>query len=317
MVCDIGGRIPDLFPTRELAGEQFWELISAITPRLSLALRHGLGIPEVLYSCDSPGARYTSQSGVPAILQTTLPHLSDEPDALFDELREQMKSRPLASIRAHYDALFGWLTRRLDKQLWVERSGGVFIIIERLHALFPDARFIHIVRDGRDTAFSIREHAGFRMFIVGAMLTELLGNDPYRSTDRTHLERIPPPLRAFLPECFDARAFREYRVPLAMCGRLWSEQLANGLKVLAGVPAESVLTLRYEDFFTEPLVQLDRLARFLGDDYVDSDWAQLCAQQVRRPQSAWRTLPDSAAAELTAACQPGLDLLRNAGIVYP
>lgn len=317
MVCDIGGRIPDLFPAHEIDGEQFWELISAITPRLSLALRHGLDIPEVLYSCHSPGARYSSQSGVPVILQTTLPHLSDEPDALFDALREQLRSRPAAPIRTHYDALFGWLTQRMDKQLWVERSGGAFIIIEALHATFTDARFIHIVRDGRDTALSIREHTGFRMFILGAMLTELLGSDPYKSADRTHLERIPPPLRAFLPESFDARAFRDYRVPLDVCGGLWSQQLANGLKVLAGVPAESVLTVRYEDFLAEPLAQLDRLTRFLGDEWVDADWASACAQLVRRPRSSWRAIPEPAAGELAAACQPGFDLLRSVGIDYP
>jgi hypothetical protein len=313
-VCDIGGRIPDLFPQEPIDGHRFWELISAITPRVSLALRHGVAMPEVLYPHDSPGARYSSETGVPAVLQVALPHLTDDHDALFDELREPVSSQPLAPIRAHYEHLFGWLQRRFGKRVWIERSGGAFVIIEPLYATFPDARFIHIVRDGRDTAISMREHVGFRLFLLMSMLTEMLGVDPHESTDRTNIDRVPPPLRAFLPESFDVDAFRDYRVPLALCGGLWSQQIGNGLNILGGLPTERVLTLRYEDFLTDAGTQLDRLAAFLDEEFVDKDWSARCAAGVRQPRSSWRALPEADARELTAACQPGFDLLRGAGI---
>ncbi len=316
-VCDLGGRIPALFPEEAIDGPQFWSLISAITPRESCALRHGVAMPEVLYPYDSPSARYSAKTGVPAIMQATLPHLTDAHDALFDELREQVISQPSAPMRAHYNHLFGWLMRRFDKEVWIERSGGIFVLIEPLLATFPDARFIHIVRDGRDTALSIHEHIGFRMFIVPNMLTEMLGVDPFESPDRTNIERVPPPMRAFLPERFDAEAFRKFRVPLAMCGGLWSQQIANGMRVLGTLPSERVLTLRYEDFFVDPEKQLGKLAAFLGDQFVDEEWAATCAKMVKKPRSSWQNLPDDTARELQAACQPGFDLLRTSGIEYP
>ncbi|GAB4537448.1 MAG: sulfotransferase [Haliangiales bacterium] len=316
-VCDLGGRIPDLFTEDALDGARFWALISAINPRERLTLRHGVAMPEVIYPYDSPAARYSPESGVPAILQVTLPHLTDQPDALFDELREQVVTWPAAPIRAHYEALFSWLAQRLGKRLWVERTGGAFVIIEPLHAMFPDARYLHIVRDGRDTALSIREHLGFRIFILGSMMTELLGVDPYAAPDPSHVERVPSPLRALLPGGFDAQAFRDYRVPLEMCGQLWSQQIANGLGVLATVPAESQLTVRYEDILADPSAQLGRMAEFFGDEFVDRDWIASCAALVRSPRSSWRSLPEAEADALTAACQPGFELLRAAGVEYP
>lgn len=318
--CDIGGRIPALFPEEPVDGQHFWQLISAVTPRLSLALRHGVAMPEVLYPHQSPDARYSSESGVPVILQVVLPHLAEARgercDELFDEVREQVIERPSAPIRAHYEHLFGWLTSRFDRRIWLERTGGVFVIIEPLHAAFPDARYIHIVRDGRDTAISISEHIGFRLFILGTMFTEMMGVDPYESPDRSHVDQVPGPLRRFLPENFDATMFRDFRVPLATCGGLWSQQLGNGMKVLSSVPSERVLTLRYEDFFTEPTVQLDRLAGFLGDEFVDREWSAQCARMVKKPRSSWRALPERDARELAAACQPGFELLRASGIEY-
>jgi hypothetical protein len=131
-VCDIGGRIPDEFPAAPIYGAHFWEVISAVTPRASLAQRHGVVIPEVLYPYDSPGARYSAETGIPAILQVVLSHLTDAHDALFDEVREQVISRPLAPIRAHYQHLFDWLMQRLDKRIWIERSGGTFVNIHSL-----------------------------------------------------------------------------------------------------------------------------------------------------------------------------------------
>lgn len=316
-VSDIGGRIPDEFPAAAIDGARFWDVISALGPRSSLALRHDAVMPEVLYPYTDPGARYSAETGVPAILLVTLPHLTDAPDALFDEVREQVISRPAAPIRAHYDALFGWLTERFARQMWIERTGPGLMVLGQLHATFPEARFIHIVRDGRDTAISMHNHIGFRLFTAAAMLTEMLGVDPYESSDRTNIDQVPPPLRALLPERFESRALRQFRVPLGVCGQLWSQLVADGLKRFGQLPDDRVLTLRYEDFFVEPERQIDRLARFLGDAFVNRTWAKRCARMVRRPRSSWNALSKAEVSELQAACRPGLDALRGAGIVYP
>lgn len=315
-VCDAGGRIPALFPEAPISGQTFWELISAITPQLTTTLRHDVAMAEIVYPFDSETARYTRQTGAPVISLATLAWLSDDPDALLDSLYASLSSRPRSGIAAHYLALFDQLRERFSRRLWIERSGASFVFIEQVARLFPDARYIHIVRDGRDTAYSMHEHVGFRIFCVGSLLTQMLGVQPFYDAGRAHIERVPQALRSFLPEHFDGKAFRDYRIPLQDCGDLWSQLIANGLQVLGGIDAGRVLHLRYEDFLKDPRPPLEALAGFLGPEYANDGWVEKCSAMVGVPSSNWRALPAGIATSLDKACRPGLSLLRDIGIDY-
>ena len=309
-------RLAEIFSPNVMDGRRFWEIVAAITPNLSLALGHRIEIPEFIYPCDAPEARFSRQTGVPGILHVALPHLTDEHDRLFDLLGDEVRTWPEATIGAHYGHLFGWLAQHFGKRLWVERSGGFLSFAHHLLAMFPDARLVHIVRDGRDTALSMRDHRGFRLTYAMISLEQYLGVNPLLSNDRSQLDRVPAELRPFLPERFDADAFRAFELPLQMFGALWSQWIDEGLKLLDAIPADRLLTLRYEDFFVDPKGQLDTLAAFLGDELVDEDWSARCAATVRRPKSSWRDVPAEEARDLTEACRPGFDLLREAGVHY-
>jgi putative sulfotransferase len=315
MVTDYWARIPETFSSEPIDGQRLWAMVADIPPRINLGLRYGFS-PETLYPCDAPTARFTALTGVPAILHTTLPHLSDDPDAIFDALGAEVNQWPAAPLGEQYARLFGWLETRFGKRLWVERSGTTFGMIGQILATFPEARLVHIVRDGRDVAISMQQHMGFRFGMAVFTLDQYLGVDPLESADRTHIDRVPPELRCFLPENFDVEALRKFQVPLALCGDFWSQQIVDGLEFLSPLPAERLLTLRYEDFFTAPGRQIDALAAFLGDEFIDDDWSARCAATVRPPRSSWHDLPEEDAARLTGACMPGFESLRPAGVFY-
>ena len=304
------------YSTEPMNGRQFWAIIAAITPFVSFQLRHRVSSTEWLYPCDAAGARFTSQSGVPAILVTPLPHLTDDHDAVFRELEAKVTAWPVSTIDRHYQTLFGWLAAKFGKRQWIERSGGGLAMAEQLLAVFPDAQFIHVIRDGRDAALSMREHVGFRLALLMMSLGQILGVDPIESSERSLGESVPAELRPFLPEQFDADSFHAHRVELNLCGTFWSQHLANGLSVLSTIPDDRLLTLRYEDFFVDPKRQLDTLAAFLGEDYIDEAWSARCAATVRPPRSTWRDLPGDEARALTEACRPGFELLAAAGVEY-
>lgn len=308
--------VSEAFSSEPIDGRRFWAAVAGKTSVYSFGLRHGITAPEWLYPCDAPGARFSRQTGVPAILLTTLPHLTKDHDALFDVLQAEVTSWPPATVGKHYRRLFEWLAHHFGKRLWIERSGGGLNLVNLLLPVFPEARFIHVVRDGRDAALSMQEHLAFRLYLIVRSLTELLGADPLQSSDRTHFDRLPPELRSFLPEDFNVDAFRAFRVPLSLCADLWSQQIVNTLPELLALPADRLLTLRYEDFFIDAKAQLDRLAAFLGDDFIDGDWSTRCAATVRKPRSTWRDLPEEEAHALTEACRPGCELLREAGVHY-
>ncbi|MFG2525972.1 hypothetical protein [Streptomyces sp. NPDC048527] len=113
-------------------------------------IRNGTPVPEHLYP-HSPG-RFTGATGVPALFLTTLPHLTPDPDALFDALRPVLTARPRGPVDGHYHALFAELSARRGSHAVVERSGFSLGFVPQLRQHFPEARFVHLYREGSDCA---------------------------------------------------------------------------------------------------------------------------------------------------------------------
>jgi len=317
---DLGGRIAACFDAGPVTADALATLLLVPPPKQTLMHRNGVSMDEVLYR---PGgsARFSAETGVPAILQTTLPHLAGGPgadpaeatlaaDAVFDEVARFVRTRPPAPMAAHLAALFAWLARRFDRSRWVERSGGSLRIVQRLADAFPDARFVHLVRDGRDVARSMSRHAGFKLMFIAAALTEILGVDPFESADRRYAGDIPDELAGFLPEAFDAAAFHAYRAPLALCGLYWSGEILAGTRALAALPPDRVLTLRYEALAARPSDELHRLAGFIDPEPVDGAWLARAAAMVRPPAPRPATDP-ATQRELDQACASGLAVIET------
>jgi putative sulfotransferase len=292
-LSDLGRRINVMFSDQPVDGRTFWAFAAEVTPHSNFTIRHRIAPPEIIYPWASPSARYSSETGIPAILMATLPHLTADHEALFDLLRDEVENWPTSTMKEHYGHLFGWLAQYFGKRLWVERSGAAFVMLDRMLAAFPDARFVHIVRDGRDAAISMGGQLDFRLHLVMSMIEQHLGVDPMDSPDRANVDRVPAQLRPFLPETFAAEPFRAFDpVPLSLYGEFWTQQMDMGLKALRSLPAQRVLSVRYEDFFVDAKSQLDALARYLGEEFIDEDWSARCAATVRRPKSTWRDLPE-------------------------
>ena len=138
---DLGGRIAQGFAPEPIDAAAFWRIVGGAHPKQSTLLRHGVAMPEMLYR-PSGSSRFSVDSGVPAILQAVLPHLSSDPDRLFAEVETFVASLPSAPVAEHYARLFAWLTTRFGKRMWVERSGGSLRVVQRLIDAFPGARFL-------------------------------------------------------------------------------------------------------------------------------------------------------------------------------
>lgn len=308
---DFGGRIYEAFSEQLIDGKTFFQLFGEISPRSNLLVKHDVAPSEFIYPFNSSKYRFSSKTGIPPILNVTLPHLTANCDDLFDEIKLLFIGRSTTTVREHYNYFFDWLQHKFNKSLWIERTGGSLVIVEQLLNTFPNARFIHLVRDGRDCAISMSNHLGFRLFVLGQILTEYLGIDPYKCNDRTNLDKLPLKYKNFLPENFDRQAFLEYQLPLSICGELWSQQILNGLKVFNELSQERVLTLVYEDLLDNPELSLQKLALFLGKEFVNSSWIEKAAGIIRRPRSSWKNLPVSSQYEVTEKCQIGFEVLKN------
>jgi len=307
-VVDFGGQIPRSFAEGEYTGQQFWDIISPAMPRVNKLAAHDVPCPEYLYPFKKPGMRFNTETGIPNIAMIFLPHLSDDPDALYAELDQVVPKQPTGTMHWHYEQLFQYLMDKFGNKVWVERSGGSLVYLAELVKTFPDAKFIHLVRDGRNVAPSMQKHTGFRMFMICSQLTEALGFDPYETDDRTGVENLPPELAAFLPENFTREAFLSAAPPLEAMGGLWSQMVSGGVAALSQFPSERVLTLGYEDLCLNSREKLNELLGFVGVD-VDPAWIDNMADSIMMSPNSWKTLPADEQAKLNAACAPGMEAI--------
>ncbi|NSC20074.1 sulfotransferase, partial [Streptomyces albus subsp. chlorinus] len=263
---------PGALPDEPLDGAEFWRLLASPRPFADRMIRDGTPVPEHLYP-HSPG-RFAAGGGqgVPALCLTTLPHLTDDPDALFDALRPALVARSRGPAAGHYRALFAELAAHCGGRAVVERSGYSLPLVPALRRHFPEARFVHLYRDGPDCALSMSRHPGFRLieFLAGrARHHRATGHhharDPLAAQEPASLERL------LADDDFDLRAALDQPIPLARFGALWSRTITEGLAHLDALPPGFCVPLAFEELLDAPERELTRLAAHLGVE-PDPGW---------------------------------------------
>jgi Sulfotransferase family len=296
--------MPDPFPPGELDAAAYWRLLSEPWVFFRHAYRLGLRVPEYLY-LPAQGSRFSAATGIPPILTTALPHLSDDPEELYDEVEAFVAGLTPATAAVQHRRLFGWLCHRLGARAWVERSGSSLMYMSQLADAFRDARFVHLYRDGRECAYSFSRHPLYRLGTVDMMLRSRLGMSPYLADDKPP-RQVPPDLRPFMPETFDREAFERLDVPVVEAGQFWSDMIMPALDVLASLPPGRVLQLSYEDLVAEPRQALLRLARFAGLPHTEPGWLDRAVRLAEPRPPRWTGLPQQQISELTRVCEPAM-----------
>jgi Sulfotransferase family len=296
--------MPDPLPPGEMDGAAYWRLLSEPWTFFRHAYQLGLRVPEFLYR-PGPGSRFTPAAGIPPILTTALPHLCDDPEELYDEVKAFVVGLSPASAGVQHSRLFGWLCDRLGALAWVERSGSSLMYMSQLVDAFREAKFVHLYRDGRECAYSFSRHPLYRLGSVEMRLYSRLGISVYLADDKPP-PFVPPDLQPFMPETFDRGAFERFEVPVTETGQFWSEMIMPALDILASLPRERVLQLSYEDLVAEPREALLRLARFAGLPSADSRWLDRAVGLVTQRSPRWTGLPQEEIRELTRVCEPAM-----------
>lgn len=289
------------FSSEAATGAEFAELFSQEHPFLTMVLKRGYEVEEVTYPF-GPNARYSREDGVPWILVSMLPRLTDNPDSLFDETVAFASGLPRQQLAEHYRQLFEWLGERLKRPHWIERSGSSIDYLGSLHKLYPQARFLHIHRDGHETALSMREHAAYRLAIsllyqlstdAAPSIEELGTIDPGRSSDATD----------------SITQMIESRPPVEYFGRYWTQELVHGVRALAGLNADQYLEVRFEELIAKPQGVLRDISDFFELGEHDG-WRDRAAALIRGiPPTRFDKLSQEEQERLAEACKVGMQLL--------
>lgn len=301
------------FPPGDMSGPGYAELIGTPHPFVTMAYRAGVRVTEFLYR-PGPGSEFTPVTGIPPILVTTLPHLSEQPVSLYHEVAEFARTLPTAPVATQHRRLFEYLRQRAGAAVWVERSGFSLRYLPSLVTLFPGARFVHLFRDGRESAYSMSRSAAFRLGAVWLKFIEALGVNPFVEEVPPGAE-VPAALLPLMPGSFDAAAFEEIELPVADFARTWNDEILTALPELARLAPGMLHSVRYEDLVSEPRAVLRELAEFIGPVSAPGWWLDAAAALVQPRPPQWLSLPAADQAEITEICRPAMDKLygpRNA-----
>jgi hypothetical protein len=153
--------------------------------------------------------------------------------------------------------------------------------IPYLDAIFPAARYLHLVRDGREVTQSLSTVDWWDGHTVW----------------------------------WDGRTAREMEQSgeprLAICARNWVRELQELRTQLLAVPGDRLLELRFEDLLDEPLVELERAVRFLGLEFTPQYRAAIASLQLRPVRPRWGEEWDDR--ELESVLREAQPLLRQLG----
>ncbi|MGL5082249.1 MAG: sulfotransferase family protein [Microcoleaceae cyanobacterium] len=153
--------------------------------------------------------------------------------------------------KAFYKGVYAWLMRvHLDGDLrFAEKTPQNCFVLPFLYKAFPDARFIHIIRDGRDTSISLAKRPWYRNDMKGSGAKEP-GGYPFGPKARFWVE--PDRVEEF-----------ETTNDLHRCMWLWRRYLEEASAGSTQLPTDQYHELRYEDLVTNPQLESERLLDFL------------------------------------------------------
>ena len=267
----LGG--PRAFERPTLSPADLWSLLRHPDPELESLLKRAV-VPEIL--ADGLKVR---RGGIAPISLVTLPQLTDRPDQLLSELKEHALLARTAAPGEHFGHLFNWLRTRFQRRVWVERSGGSLEYAELLRANWPGAKFVHLVRDGRDTALSMASHPMFKVRV-----TRLVTGRPDLSVEEC--------LRANLP----CHHFASY----------WSALMLKGQRFFRSLAPKQARVVHYEQLMASPRSELAELARFVVNRDPPEHWLDHASAMLAPKASRWTALPIEEREALEARCRPGL-----------
>jgi Sulfotransferase family len=297
------------FPTEDMDGQEFWQLISAPAPLKDSIVLAGLKSSEMCYPYDT--GRFDAATGVPTICNATLPLLSDDPDALFDQLAARIPNWPKRSAAEQFRALFSTLAAMLGRPTIVERSGSSLPLVPVLRRLFPEARFVLQYRDGLDCALSMRRHVSGQFAGIIEEAIRITGLPP-TATWKELLAAAPEEFNGLLTEPFDVARIMAYPVPMTFFGQAWAWMMWVGTEAIKRLPRDIWTTLQYERLIASPAEELTRLAEFINvpatPEWLDKACSSMDSGRVGSARS--QLDPDTLAA-LQEACEPGTRAIRQ------
>jgi hypothetical protein len=192
------------------------------------------------------------------------------------------------ALRAMADYVLERDAQKLGKSIVGDKSPNVLLggeAVRQMVRIYPDARLLFIVRDGRDTLVSHR----FQNFIDGP---QFLSKNDLKLRDQ--FARAPDAYGVGKKSVFTQQA-------LSSMAKSWATNIAETDKLGHQLYGDRYFSLRYEDLLARPYEMLSKAWAFLG---VNADGLEnkVTGELQENPDAAWQS---EKAPRLASALQKG------------
>lgn len=168
-------------------------------------------------------------------------------DLDYAKLREYIIKSNAVSYPQAVSAVYEFYGHSLGRTFhrWGDKNNFYLSHIETLHAMYPSAQFVHIVRDGRDIACSYKGLGKSRM-------------------SSKYAPNLPVNIREIAYE--------------------WVENIHKIRESFEKLPSKQVFEVRYEDLVLQPVQELQKICYFLGEPYDPAMESYYIKNQVERQE---------------------------------
>lgn len=199
-------------------------------------------------------------------------------------------------IRGQFDKL----QRRTGADIIIEKTCANSLRIPFIDAIFPEARYLYIVRDGRDVAIS-----AMRRWTSGIDISYLVRKLRFAPpTDipiyamnfaRNRIKQMQSPDRrqgSWGPRFPDIDDWAKTRPLVEVCARQWAECVRLSDEAFAKMPDHKSYKIHYEDFVSDPKQALVGIESWLGTDIISTMPAAALASINTTSKGTWKN-PDN------------------------
>jgi hypothetical protein len=210
----------------------------------------------------------------------------------------------LSTAKWFYPTVYSWLMRlHCDADLrFAEKTPRNSFLISFLSTTFPDAQFIHIIRDGRDAALSYSKKPWLQAASALSKKYDEAGGYPYG------------PYARFWVESDRIKEF-ETTSDIHRCIWAWRRHTESVLSAASQLPAKQYHELRYEKLALNSVEEAERLLNFLGIFESQSRCIFKQATARVKADSVGRWKHELSKEQLLSIEKEAGDLLSNLGYV--
>ncbi len=158
--------------------------------RLMLDAHYDLAIPSETRFFPALTPLFEREQVSPSELLDVLTSINTWPDFEInrEQLQLEMEAAGIASAADGLRFFYSSYAKRFNKQRWGDKTPYYGLHLDQISTLFPEARFVHIIRDGRDVALSTKG----LWFDLGNNIEEVAANWVSRIRQTRQLAQLVP-----------------------------------------------------------------------------------------------------------------------------